>query len=671
MNTCLHDTAALMALLEDWVGLGWLRELDFAFARFLDREVPGTPAPVLLAATLASHQLGRGHVCLDLDDTLADPGMALSLPPDEDELPDGAQALTPGALLSGLGAADWAAILAGARVVGRDDEPENRPLVLVGHRLYLRRYRRCEQAIERRLQHLMAQPALTAGPALKPLLDELFPDQDPARPDWQKIACALAAGAAFSLITGGPGTGKTTTVVRLLALLQGEALQTGRPPLQIRLAAPTGKAAARLKESIGRAISGLPGRILNNVEWLASIPTEVATLHRLLGSRPDTRLFRHNARNPLPLDVLVVDEGSMVDLEMMATLLEALPPHARFFLLGDKDQLASVEAGSVLGDLCRRAEAGHYTAATLARIRALTGTMPDTTLQDADGIELDQHVVMLRESRRFIAGSGIGRLAAAVNRGELATLRALWQEAPDDLRRIGLSDLEDPRFEALILGSTRTESDWPGHAGYLRRIRSGTPPADAPQADIDQWAAGVLAAHGRFQLLCALRKGPWGVTGLNERIETLARQRGLIQGSELWYAGRPVIVTRNDYSLGLMNGDIGICLPRPAPQAGGSPVLRVAFPRDDGSGGIRWVLPSRLQGIETVFALTVHKSQGSEFDHCALLLPPRPNPILTRELVYTGITRARQRFTLIDTGRQDMLIDAAGRSVQRSGGLFS
>lgn len=669
MSTPLHDSAALLSLLEDWVSLGWLRELDLAFARFLARETPGTTAPVLLAAALASHQLGRGHVCLDLADTLGDPAMALSLPPEEGERLEEDATLLPAALLSGLRADDWAAALAASRCVGTDETEENTPLVLAGHRLYLRRYRRYEQSVEQHLRAFMLRQPPAPDPGFTALLEELFPTTGQAAADWQKIACALAAGSAFSLITGGPGTGKTTTVVRLLALLQGEALQAGQPPLQIRLAAPTGKAAARLKESIGRAIGGLPERIRADATWLASIPAEVATLHRLLGSRPDTRLFRHNARHPLPLDVLVIDEGSMVDLEMMATVLDALPPHARFFLLGDKDQLASVEAGSVLGDLCRRAEAGHYTAATARRIQALTGSLPDPALIDEAGTALDQHVVMLRESRRFTADSGIGQLAATVNAGDIAGLRRIWQQKPADLRRLTLTELDDPRFDALLLG--KDCPDWPGHAGYLHRLAAGQPSPDAPPEQIDHWAAGILQEHGRFQLLCALRNGPWGVSGLNARIEALLRQRGLLQGSELWYAGRPVIITRNDYSLGLMNGDIGICLPRPGMQPGSGTTMRVAFPKDDGSGGIRWVLPSRLQGVETVFALTVHKSQGSEFDHCALLLPPRPNPILTRELVYTGITRARRRFTLIDTGRQDMLLDAAGRSVQRSGGLFS
>lgn len=297
------------------------------------------------------------------------------------------------------------------------------PLVTTGEELYLRRYweseRRIGQAIRVRLADREAWQSALDEQAARDWLDRLFgpPADAAAQPDWQRLACALAAGSGFSVITGGPGTGKTTTVLRLLALLQG--LEGPDDPLRIRLAAPTGKAAARLNTSVGGALDRLGLDRLPAGEALRrDLPAEVVTLHRLLGARPDTRHFRYGARNPLALDVLVVDEASMIDLELMASLVEAVPRTARLILLGDRDQLASVEAGAVLGELCHRAGGGHYTPATAQWLEAVTGMAVPEAMQDADGQALDQHIVMLRESHRFGADSGIGRLAAAVNSGD-------------------------------------------------------------------------------------------------------------------------------------------------------------------------------------------------------------------------------------------------------------
>lgn len=706
----LHDGEALFALLDRWVARGWLRALDRAFAAFLAREVPDAPAPLLLAAALASHQLGRGHVCLDLAQTLAEPDLALSLPPEGDSLEDPPP--RPSALLGELALADWQAALTHPLIVG--DGPGSTPLVLDGTRLYLRRYWHHERSIQ---QHIAAKLEGDASDArdnatLARALAALFLTSDTL--DWQKAACALAARSPFAVITGGPGTGKTTTVVKLLALLQTLALGEGSRPLRIRLAAPTGKAAARLNESIAGQVAGLSLDGLSDL-WepnllgdgdggisrlRSAIPTDVTTLHRLLGSRPDTRHFRHNARHPLPLDVLVVDEASMVDVEMMAALLDALPPRARLVLLGDKDQLASVEAGSVLGDLCARAEGGHYTPETADWLSQATGQALPEEMLDPEGTPLDQAIAMLRVSHRFDAASGIGRLAGAVNRDapgreKRAAIREVLGHGYADLSHLRLETDGDRGLERLVVsgnaagfpdrgksaGEGRVVNGQPlpppvGYRHYLEVMKAAAPQA-SPDGEVDRealddWAQKVLDAHGRFQLLCALRRGPWGVEGLNERIRAALEKEGLIDsgdGRRLWYPGRPVLVTRNDYGLGLMNGDIGITLALPQPTGEGrGPALRVAFPAGDGSGRIKWVLPSRLQAVETVFAMTVHKSQGSEFTHTALLLPDAPNPILTRELVYTGITRARHWLTLVETGR-GQLLDAVERRVMRVSGL--
>ena len=682
MNPILApQTAPLLELIERWAQCGWLRALDAAFAAFLAREVADAPPLLILAAALASHQLGRGHACLDLADTLRDPGFALSLPPEGDVSVPGERPPLPAAVLDGIALADWQAALVHPQL--SSGGAGETPLVCVGTRVYLRRYWQYEQSVRAGIDARLADPPALPVEALRAALGVLFPPvPGVAGPDWQKLACALAARNAFAIVTGGPGTGKTTTVVRLLAVLQALALADGAAgKLRIRLAAPTGKAAARLNESIAGAVDKLPLVGLPDPKVVRdAIPTEVTTLHRLLGSRPDTRHFRHHAGNPLAVDVLVVDEASMVDLEMMAALLAALPPAARLVLLGDKDQLASVEAGAVLGELCRRAQGGHYAPATLGWLAEVTGEPLDpalTALADPAGTPLDQAVAMLRHSHRFSGDSGIGQLAAAVNAGNVDAVRLAVVQGYADLARVPLGDEGERALRRLVIdgddGSGRLRRDADdappqGYRHYLQTLEATRPGEGATQEVIDAWARGVLAAHGRFQLLCGLRRGPWGVEGLNGRIAGWLRESGLIRAAEGWYPGRPVLVTRNDYGLGLMNGDIGIVFELPA--AGGAGPLRVAFPAGDGSKGVKWVQPSRLQAVETVYALTVHKSQGSEFTHAALVLPDKLNPILTRELVYTGITRAKRWFTLADAPGSLVLERAVERRVLRVSGLM-
>ena len=676
MTHPLDSPLSLITLLDQWVIRGWLRELDVALVRFLHEEVPDAPCVVLLAAALASHQLGRGHVCLDLRRTLEQPAETLAIPPDRFHPPALPTIPQPDDVLSGWTLTTWCGELQRADLV--DDGSGQAPLVLSGDRLYLRRYwhfeREVEHALESRMAHSHALAAAWPADRMRSALQQLFPPSGEPAMDWQKIACAVAARSAFSVITGGPGTGKTTTVVRLLALLQHLALsQAPSRPLVIRLAAPTGKAAARLKQSIRRAIHQLPSTLGDETSMAELIPSDVTTLHRLLGSRPDSRMFRHDARHPLTLDVLVIDEASMVDLDMMAATLQALPPRARLILLGDKDQLASVEAGSVLGELCQRASSGHYRPDIAQGLHDLTDQTIPLNLQDPHGRPLDQHIVMLRHSHRFDANSGIGQLAAAVNAGDVRAIEQVLSEGHADLIEHHLPTLEDTRLDDVVLGP-RHDSEGPqGLAGYLHIMRTERPELNADTSAWANWALQVLAAHGRFQLLCALRSGPYGVIGLNRRLESILQRHRWIDPSEPWYAGRPVIVTRNDYVLGLMNGDIGITLPCPSRRRDTGELqwsLRVAFPTHDDANPIHWVLPSRLSSVDTVYALTVHKSQGSEFEHCALLLPPERSSVITRELIYTAITRGKSWVTLISTGHRRLLQEASLHRIQRSGGLF-
>ena len=605
--------------------------LDRALADFLQSQVPSADPRHLCLAALTSHQMGRGHTCLDLQALQAQPAALL-----------GWTAAQAQALPTNLSAA--AASLPWCQGPGS-------PLVLAGPAhaplLYLRRAYQAEQSVLQALRARLAQPLWDMPGGTAAHLEALFPQQPPpqmpALIDWQKVACALAARSSLTLITGGPGTGKTTTVVRLLALLTAQA-RAAKHPLRIRLAAPTGKAASRLGESIQSALAHLPPAL--GIE----APPSPETLHRLLQFTPDAPL---REVPELACDVVVVDEASMIDLEMMARLLAAVPLSARLILLGDKDQLASVEAGAVMAQLCAGAAQGGYSAETADWILAHTGqdvrAFVSTTGRSAD---LAQHTVMLRHSRRFAADSGIGQWAMAVNAGEVQAVKTLLTEcaansAPQASLWVSDVDwLNLPRWPHPALAQV-VRQGWSAWSELLAPWRM-------PRAECSDAAAlALLQRFADFQVLCALRNGPWGVVHVNQCIS-----RWMDEGSEDWYVGRPVMVTRNDPNLKLMNGDVGLCLPT----ANG---LRVAFVQ---AGQIRWVLPSRLDAVETVWAMTVHKSQGSEFAHVLLVLPDTPSPVLTRELIYTGITRAKTRLTLV-LASQSVLLQATATRVLRSGGL--
>ncbi len=671
----LRDADTVLSLLDTWHEAGWLQQLDIRFARFLHTEQPDAPGLLLLAAALTSHQLGRGHVCLDLAATLSGPHGVLDLPP-ESRLGDAElKPPTPAEVLRNVGLSAWEAALHPAIVSDGDSVT---PLVYERGRLYLYRYWRYEQhvaaGISARLQAPLDADELPVA-RVRAVVDILFGAPAGTAPDWQRLACALAARSRFAVITGGPGTGKTTTVVRLLALLQalqydhsGTASGNAPRPLRIQLAAPTGKAAARLSESIASKVNELPFDRLPSGDRLAEgIPIQVVTLHRLLGGRPHMQARRFHAGNPLPLDVLVIDEASMVSLADMAHVMAALRPDARLILIGDKDQLSSVEAGAVLGEICRRAADGHYRPDTVEWLEQATGMALPNPMIDANGTALDQGVMMLRVSHRFGSDSGIGRLAAAVNEGHADEALQAFDASPDDLAHIRLDAKRMSEFHRLLvdgIDATGVPHRRLGYGHYLDHLKN-EPDSDDPQA-FDAWAAEVLRAHRACQVLCVLRAGPWGVKGLNISIARTLHRRGLISAQTGWYVGRPIMVTRNNPALNLTNGDIGVVLHYPV--AGSTQrVLRVAFL--DESNGVRWFAPNRLDDVETVYALTVHKSQGSEFDHAVLVLPPVATAVLTRELVYTGITRASQGFTLVSAGGPEILLRAINQRVYRSGGL--
>jgi len=653
----MHD--ALFGQFARDVEHGRLRALDVALAKFLAEQAPSMSEPLLWLTALLSRQLADGNLCLNL--------ATLAAMCDEQDWPRHWRQYQQGAKNSLEELAASALVADGASGM-----PDNAPLVLDGTRLYLRRYWNHERTVASAIRQRLAQ-TWPAAANLGEELDRLFPPGATVQscvPDWPKIACALAARRGFTVITGGPGTGKTTTVVRLLGLLQTLQLREHERPLRIRLAAPTGKAAARLNASIAAQVAQLDVSETTR----AAIPTEVTTLHRLLGARPDTRRFRHDHANPVHLDVLVIDEASMIDLEMMSSVLTALPPNARLILLGDKDQLSSVEAGAVLGDLCRHAERGHYSVDTAAWLRTTTGEDIQHWVSD-QATPLDQQVTMLRHSHRFSDNSGIGRLSRAVNEGDASGAHALLGAPSTDLSRISSSDHQT--LASLIIDGNPAGFVAGAHAGtprgyrhYLEQLRNDRPASGSCSVVYDCWAREVLSGFARFQLLCALKQGPHGVESLNALIAQGLYARKLIESPLGWYEGRPVMVTRNDYSLGLANGDVGICLR--VPDETGAMRLVVSFlqngaPGDSAGSRVRHVLPSRLGEVVTVYAMTVHKSQGSEFEHTALVLPASPAGILSRELLYTGITRARRWFTLIGSDR--VIASAIDRRTRRHSGL--
>ncbi len=577
------------------LSMSFLRPLDHAFVAMLARLCPQADATALALAGLMSWQHGQGHLRLSLTDLTA-ASQCWDLSDSERHELQWLLDQSTKRLHDSLRGSGFVA-------VAMAEEAPHQPLVLDDDGLYLLRAWRDECFVARQLSQRIQgaeQPATALSDDLVAVLDQLFPPTDET--DWQRKACELALLQPFSVIAGGPGTGKTTTVVKLLGLLQYVAMAGGQP-LAIALAAPTGKAAARLNESIRGAVEQLPLA----PEIRAHIPLHVSTVHRLLGAQGQGRSFRHHQHNPLLLDVLVIDEASMLDLSLFSAVLAALPAHARLILLGDKDQLASVEAGAVLGDLC----AG-----------------------------MDQQVLMLRKSHRFDGQSGIGRLAQDVRSGQVGPL---GDYAPDVVE-CGQHEL------------------FAGYRDYWQRVHQ--PPDYSPEA-WQQWALQVTGAFEAYRVLAAVRDGEQGVAGLNQLcLQQLCHGQAL--PDTLWYVGRPIMVTRNDYSLGLMNGDVGITLWLPDENTG-QRRLRVVFRSNEAPNQLRWILPSRLPEHEMVFAMTVHKSQGSEFDQVAFVLPSHDVAVLTRELVYTAVTRPKRRLHLCLSS--DMWQLALNRNTIRTSGL--
>lgn len=597
-----------MSVLAALHSAGALHETDHALALLLARLDPATPDAVLAGAALAACAVRHGHAALDP----ARPELLLEAPmpwPSTE------------AWIEALQASRW--VDAAPEAAASDPQ---RPLVLERGLLYLRRYRDYEQRLGGRIACIARTPEPEPLDDIAPLFATLFPDA--RKDDPQARAAALSLLQPLLLLTGGPGTGKTRTVARLLLLHVARAMLRGQPPPRIALAAPTGRAADRLGSSVQGSLAQLQGQAGIREDWGEALPTAAQTLHGLLGSVPGRPQFRHDADHRLPHDIVVVDEASMVDLPLMCKLLEAIRDDARVILIGDRDQLPSVEAGDVLaviGDA-----AGDGTALPPVLAEALRPLLGETPCAENPSHPLAGHRVQLLRSYRQSAALQLAPLADAVRRGDAeAALQALHEGVPGLAWQAEAHDLlAADRQDALL-------QPW-------RELAACSEPAEA------------LALIDRQRVLTALREGPHGAAGLNARIEEA------LAGPDRapYFHGRLLLVTRNSPRIGLSNGDVGVCLR----EGEGDVLAWFAGPQ-----GPRGFPPLALPLHASAFATTVHKAQGSEFDRVALVLPPQDARVLSRELLYTGLTRAREGIAL-HAGEQVLRL-AIGRSQPRVSGL--
>ena len=591
-------------------------------------------------------------------------------------------------------------------VVGTPDERGAMPMIFdEQNRLYLHRYFDYEARLAARLWQAASQAAsqadtvLTSDSDAKPenkadtcteqsavsetdlrhQLDKLFSRPNDAQElaateqgnatanrethtelDWQKLAAALSMLRRLTIISGGPGTGKTTTVVNVLACLLAQD-----PECRIKLAAPTGKAAARMSEAIRERAVHLPAELAERM------PDTAYTIHRLLGVQTRSSGFRHHAGNLLTVDALVIDEASMLDLSLATQLLEAVPAEARIILLGDKDQLSAVESGAVFSELCSDPSLSEACVDSLSRV---LGVQPDE-IKPPEALRSSQlydSVVWLTRTYRFASDSGIGQLAKHVNKGDTPAVLDILQQAkhPD------IDWIDDGEAE---LSQTTRQAMLDGYEEWFQSVSKAIDDNSSDENDV----AAMYAGFASFRVLCAARKDHRGVYALNEWIEANMRKQlpnelvgegserngptsltadmsGKTNSASKWYTGRPVLVQRNDYLLKLFNGDIGIT------RLDASGVPLVYFPEPD--GGFRAIAAVRLPEHETAFAMTVHKSQGSEFDRLMLVLPEQATRVLSRELLYTGITRAKENVVLV--GAADVLEEAVCTVTRRRSGLM-
>ncbi|KAA5536842.1 exodeoxyribonuclease V subunit alpha [Taibaiella lutea] len=522
---------------------------------------------------------------------------------------------------------------------------EYKPFVLNGERFYMQRYFVYETQVLSKIKELAASSAMQYEQrmqqllGLKQLVQQLFTDNKTAQTDWQLVAVLVALLQDFTIITGGPGTGKTTTVAKILTLMF-----TMHPSLKVAMVAPTGKAAARMSESLMKTQATASDDIKSNFARLKS-----STIHRLLGWQQGTPYFRHNAENHLPYDLIIVDESSMIDVALFAKLLQAIGKGTRVILLGDKDQLASVEAGSLFGDLCNAVNPlNHFSESWRSFINQFITDDDRKIPKERMGGNIEhplfRHIIELQHSYRFDGNKGIGKIARAVIQNDEKILERFLEERKDEQvlidqlykEQVFLKFIEG--YKAIITEKSLFDED------------------------------GIIAALnnlGNLRILCALNEGDQGVYQMNARVEAyLAREKG-IQPNDIFYEHRPIMITKNNYTLGLYNGDVGIL------RKDKNNVMKAWFLQsgENGTVSLKSVLPGFIMHMETVYAMTIHKSQGSEFNNVLVVLPKQQSGhILTRELVYTAITRAKEKVVI--QADKEVLLAAAKAQVKRGSGII-
>ncbi len=589
--------------------------IDIHFALFMTGLEPSSTPELLLASALVSRATREGHVCLDLASSEINHlyniiKNRLSLKP----------------------VSDWPILLAGKSVVGSPGDYT--PLILDSRsRLYLHRLWQYEEILADNLLLRMSKDQERIDSfLLKEGLNRFFPKTGDKGNNWQKMAAAGSLMKRFFIISGGPGTGKTTIAAKIIAL---HMEQCGKQRLRVALAAPTGKAATRLQDAIKNISEELP-LTKQHKEVMASI--RAVTIHRLLGASFDSPRFIHGSENPLSVDIALIDEASMVDLPLMSKLIQAIPFKAPLILMGDMNQLSSVEPGAVMGDLCSGGEWLGFSAQFASKISEVTDSeLPLEMIRNGPGIQ--DSIIQLKENYRFGSKSGIFKVSKAINQGH---------------GELALDLLKNKQFSDLCWRSLPTAKDliWLLKKHLYPQLKQYLNTSD-PIESYDRFI--------RIGFFCALRKGPFGVSSLNRQIEKMLQGTRLIGNNSKWYRGKPVMINRNDAKLGLYNGDIGLTWPDPDIDQ----ELSVFFPVSGGK--FRKLLPIRLPEHQAAYAMTVHKSQGSEFKKVILVLPNRISPVLTRELLYTAITRARQRLEI--WGMDEVFLAAVDHRIDRSSGL--
>jgi exodeoxyribonuclease V alpha subunit len=621
--------------------------LDYHFGRFIERLAKENhyddPHILGLTAALLSRERSRGNSCVDLA-RVENPFEQDDDAVDETEVASTADIdvniSNPFPLLE-----QWRTLLRSAHALVSDGAIE-RPIVLdANDRLYLFRYFQAERGVAQKISAMVEEtPFSPTSPDTRDLQDLfslVFESQNASENgdtvNSQAVAAVSALTHRLSVIIGGPGTGKTSTVVNILKLLVCVS-----PHLRIGMAAPTGKAAARLSEAIREGLQSSTGIIPNQ----HPIPTEVRTIHRLLGYHAINHGFRYNARERLPFDVVIIDEASMVDLLVLDALFSALPDHARLILLGDKNQLPSVDTGNALWDICEASHLDHeYSARFRSMCRTLLGSEPRLhaeTKETNGSNQLRDSVIELNRNYRFPAGSAIGDLARAIERRDADRTLSILQDKIQT--QVALTSGQTA-IDALSIGISVVRKAPDSAKASMRRvldvyssITKLSRAASSGDSDGQPSIARAFQLYHSARILCATRNGKMGLIQLTRHLENWLRINGQLSLEGDFYPGRPVMVTTNDYHVSLFNGDIGMCWPD---EDGAIAVYFEGIKRDH-TPYLRKLPVNRLPPHETAWAMTIHKSQGSQFEHVVVVLPEEPNKILSRELIYTGVTRARE-----------------------------